>query len=123
MTVLFNPIGQSFSGVTLAGSGTITQWTYTVPALKRSVAVHCTGVINASAAAAGTGLIRIIATIGGVQVTLISLSNQAVLAASISQSVAVTVYLSAGDTLAGVTTNTAAVNITMTVQAAIQEFQ
>ena len=119
---LFLPIGLSFAGNTAAGSGTIVQWTYTVPAGKRSVLTYAFCSINVSAAAAATTTCRIITSIGGVQVTIIGINNPAVITGTLYGFSSCAVDLSPGDTVTGVTSNTSAVISIMTAQASINEF-
>lgn len=123
MTVLFTPIAIAYGASTVAGSGLIVRWTYTVPPLTRAVILHSHVGILVSAAAANTALVLVRATIGGIVVQIVRLCNAAVLAAEIDLSYSSAIELSAGDVVTGSTQNTAAVAVTMIVSAVIREYR
>lgn len=122
MTVLFVPIALSFTGVSNAASGVVNRWTYTVPALKRSILTFSFANLPAGANAVNTTGARIICTIGGVNCQTVRIFNQAVLTAEISDWAASEIDLAAGDTVIGTTINNGANNATITVQATIREY-
>lgn len=121
MTVLFNPIANSFSGASVAGSGVVIRWTYTVPAGKRSVFTASHLQISASAAAVNTGLAVIDAFIGGVLVQVVRVIWNAG-AVHLVQYGIHDLNLNAADFVRGYTQNIAAVNITMIVDGTVREY-
>lgn len=120
-TLLFALLPQTFNAATVAGSGTVTRWTYTVPAGKRAIVRHCSIVIAANANAANTTQATIRASIGGVLNRLLSLDGSAS-ANQASKEIACACTLYAGDTLNGLSVNTGAGNVVMVIEAQIEEY-
>jgi hypothetical protein len=125
MTVIFLPIGRAFNAATVAGSGTVLQWNYTVPAGKRAILTHAGIRLGISAAAANLIGGTIQCVIGGVAIFVIRLFNQAPLGAEVNSYLMCGIDLAAGDVVQGFSTNNAGAGIVPQVGlfAAIREYQ
>jgi hypothetical protein len=123
--ILFIPRALDFNGVAAAGSGGIVRWTYTVPALKRSVLTHvfCEAVDNANIV--NSTFADVFCVIGGVSMTIARIYNDGAGNNTLTPNIAVSsqVDLSAGDTVNGRTFNVGAAGVSMVVRAVIREYQ
>lgn len=114
MTVLFNPIPVTFLGLVGAGTGTVAQATYIVPAGKRAVLVHARVQGNANANAAITTFIFIdIIPVVVASHTVIRRDISALAGAQLNAEVTCNISLNAGDTVRIVSTNTGAAGVNM----------
>jgi hypothetical protein len=121
MTILFTPKAFTFAAVSAAGSGTLTRWTYTVPAGKRAVLTDVSIFVAANANAANTTLGLIRCSIGGVVVRIASRDGSGV-ANPVSNERACHTDLQAGDNVNGLTVNTGANGVSIIVDAVIREY-
>ncbi len=120
-TLLFVQVPQTGNQTVLAGSGSVTRWTYTVPAGKRAIVRHVSVLINGNANVAATTQATIRVTIGGVIYRLITIDNSGVANLN-SKELSLQVTLYPGDTCTGLTINAGAGNVLMIVDAQIEEY-
>jgi hypothetical protein len=116
----YNPIIQVFSAATVAGSGAVNRWTYTVPAGKRTEVCHMLVDVDDNANAINTTVASIFAIIGGTTGIVMRLQDDGVriLAATAGASF----WLDEGEQLIGQSTNNGAANVNMRIVAVLKEW-
>jgi len=124
MAVLFLGVSRRFAGAPAGGSGTVNQWTYTVPAGKRAVLEHLLLQVNNNGNAANTTGCDVISTVnGGAAIEVFRFMSQSGAAQIATKEMRSHIDLSAGDIVTGRTINTGAGAVTMLVNAIIREYQ
>ncbi len=118
---LYLPIILSYQAAPGAGSGIVTQWTYTVPAGKWAELLQSFVLIDANAAAANTLAGFVQAVINGVAMRVNSLSAAGAVNHA-ANSEEHRIHLSEADTVSGVTFNGSAVNPAIHVSAMVKEY-
>jgi Ca2+-binding RTX toxin-like protein len=117
---LFTLVVNNFNAVVAAGAGTVSQWTYTVPAGKTAILATCLARVADNANAVETSFSDIL--VNGV--AIIREVNDGAGNNTLTPviSMAPRVRLNEGDTVVGRTTNTGAAGVVMQVAAVVEEY-
>ena len=120
-TLPFRIISLLYNAAPGAGSGTVTQATYTCPAGKWATLEHTFLQVAGNAAAANTIFAAVRGVIGGIA-TFIHQINVSGIAATTASPLMTSLDLVGGDTITLVTINTSAVNPGYTISIVIREY-